>query len=94
MGFTKTLAIEGKKYNILANVVIPSAGTAAGLGRYVHFTKPAGPERVLNFWTRAGANVEALKVHQAILSVARAFTDLIIGRVCCPVGRVPEQRFK
>ncbi|KAI0368737.1 multifunctional beta-oxidation protein [Pilatotrama ljubarskyi] len=33
LGFTKTLAIEGKKYNILANVVIPSAGAATGLGR-------------------------------------------------------------
>ncbi|KAI0768061.1 multifunctional beta-oxidation protein [Trametes elegans] len=33
LGFTKTLAIEGKKYNILANVVIPSAGAASGLGR-------------------------------------------------------------
>ncbi|KAI0822455.1 multifunctional beta-oxidation protein [Trametes gibbosa] len=33
IGFTKTLAIEGKKYNILANVVIPSAGAATGLGR-------------------------------------------------------------
>lgn len=33
LGFTKTVAIEGKKYNILANVVIPSAGAAAGLGR-------------------------------------------------------------
>ncbi|KAH7913555.1 peroxisomal hydratase-dehydrogenase-epimerase [Hygrophoropsis aurantiaca] len=28
MGFTKTLAFEGKKYNILANVIAPSAGTA------------------------------------------------------------------
>ena len=33
LGFTKTLAIEGKKYNIFANVVIPSAGAASGLGR-------------------------------------------------------------
>ncbi|KAI0710015.1 multifunctional beta-oxidation protein [Earliella scabrosa] len=33
LGFTKTLAVEGKKYNILANVVIPSAGAASGLGR-------------------------------------------------------------
>ncbi|KAI1797367.1 multifunctional beta-oxidation protein [Ganoderma leucocontextum] len=33
LGFTKTLAIEGKKYNIFANVVIPSAGASAGLGR-------------------------------------------------------------
>jgi multifunctional beta-oxidation protein len=28
MGLTRTLAIEGKKYNILANVLAPSAGTA------------------------------------------------------------------
>lgn len=28
IGFTRTLAIEGKKYNILANVLAPSAGTA------------------------------------------------------------------
>ena len=28
IGFTKTLAIEGKKYGILANCLIPSAGTA------------------------------------------------------------------
>ncbi|KAJ8072706.1 hypothetical protein PM082_016265 [Marasmius tenuissimus] len=28
MGFTKTLAFEGKKYNILSNVIAPSAGTA------------------------------------------------------------------
>ena len=33
LGFTKTLAIEGKKYNIFANVVIPSGGAVAGLGR-------------------------------------------------------------
>ena len=28
MGFTKALAIEGRKYNILSNVLAPSAGTA------------------------------------------------------------------
>ncbi|KAH9964369.1 peroxisomal hydratase-dehydrogenase-epimerase [Lactifluus volemus] len=28
MGFTRSLAIEGKKYNILANILAPSAGTA------------------------------------------------------------------
>jgi multifunctional beta-oxidation protein len=28
MGLTKTLAIEGAKYNIIANVIAPSAGTA------------------------------------------------------------------
>ncbi|KAH9945254.1 multifunctional beta-oxidation protein [Epithele typhae] len=33
LGFTKTVAIEGKKYGILANVVIPSAGAHASLGR-------------------------------------------------------------
>lgn len=33
LGFTKTLAIEGRKNNILANIVIPSAGATTGLGR-------------------------------------------------------------
>jgi len=28
IGFTKALAIEGRKYNILSNVLAPSAGTA------------------------------------------------------------------
>jgi len=28
MGFTKTLGFEGEKYNILCNVIVPSAGTA------------------------------------------------------------------
>jgi len=28
VGLTRTLAIEGKKYNIIANVIVPSAGTA------------------------------------------------------------------
>jgi len=28
IGFTRTIAIEGTKYNILANVLAPSAGTA------------------------------------------------------------------
>ena len=28
MGLTKSLAIEGRKYNILSNVLAPSAGTA------------------------------------------------------------------
>jgi len=28
MGFTKALAVEGRKYNILSNVLAPSAGTA------------------------------------------------------------------
>jgi multifunctional beta-oxidation protein len=28
MGFTKTLGFEGRKYNILSNVIAPSAGTA------------------------------------------------------------------
>ena len=34
LGFTRTLAHEGKKYNILSNVVIPSYGAAVGIGRY------------------------------------------------------------
>ncbi|OBZ72493.1 Peroxisomal hydratase-dehydrogenase-epimerase [Grifola frondosa] len=33
IGLTRTMAIEGKKYNILSNMVIPSAGAAVGLGR-------------------------------------------------------------
>jgi len=28
IGFTRAIAIEGRKYNILANVLAPSAGTA------------------------------------------------------------------
>ncbi len=28
MSLTKTLSFEGRKYNILANVIAPSAGTA------------------------------------------------------------------
>lgn len=28
IGFTKALAVEGRKYNILSNVIAPSAGTA------------------------------------------------------------------
>jgi multifunctional beta-oxidation protein len=28
IGFTRAIAIEGKKYNIFANVLAPSAGTA------------------------------------------------------------------
>lgn len=28
MGFTKTLGFEGRKYNILSNVIAPNAGTA------------------------------------------------------------------
>lgn len=28
MGLTKTLGFEGKKYNIICNVIAPSAGTA------------------------------------------------------------------
>jgi NAD(P)-dependent dehydrogenase (short-subunit alcohol dehydrogenase family) len=28
IGLTKTLAFEGKKYNVLANVIVPVAGTA------------------------------------------------------------------
>lgn len=28
IGLTKTLAIEGKKFNILANAIVPLAGTA------------------------------------------------------------------
>jgi len=33
VSFTRTLAIEGQKYNILANTVVPSAGALVGLGR-------------------------------------------------------------
>lgn len=35
VGLTRTLAHEGKKYNILANAVVPSVGAAVGLGRCV-----------------------------------------------------------
>jgi len=28
IGFTRAIAVEGKKYNIFANVLAPSAGTA------------------------------------------------------------------
>ncbi|PCH42266.1 multifunctional beta-oxidation protein [Wolfiporia cocos MD-104 SS10] len=33
LSLTRTLAIEGRKYNILANTVIPSVGAMVGLGR-------------------------------------------------------------
>ncbi|EJF64655.1 multifunctional beta-oxidation protein [Dichomitus squalens LYAD-421 SS1] len=46
LGFTKTLAIEGKKYNIFANVVIPSAGAAAGLGRAGHHIEAVKEEYI------------------------------------------------
>ncbi|CCM04300.1 uncharacterized protein FIBRA_06471 [Fibroporia radiculosa] len=36
VSLTRTLAIEGQKYNILANIVVPSAGALVGLGRAHH----------------------------------------------------------
>ncbi|KZT07638.1 multifunctional beta-oxidation protein [Laetiporus sulphureus 93-53] len=33
VSLTRTLAIEGRKYNILANSIVPSAGAMVGLGR-------------------------------------------------------------
>ena len=41
IGFTRAIAIEGRKYNILANVLAPSAGTAMTQTIwYVDYTPP------------------------------------------------------
>lgn len=41
IGFTRAIAIEGRKYNIFANVLAPSAGTAMTQTIwYVDLTRP------------------------------------------------------
>ncbi|KAI0956040.1 hypothetical protein AcV7_006549 [Taiwanofungus camphoratus] len=51
LSFTRVLAIEGRKYNILANTVMPSAGAAVGLGRNIDATKEEYVAPVVGYLT-------------------------------------------
>ncbi|KAF7369691.1 Peroxisomal hydratase-dehydrogenase-epimerase [Mycena venus] len=67
IGFTRTLAIEGKKYNIIANCIAPSAGTALTSTIWsqamVDAFKPDFVAPVVGYLTCAGKDGPRLAIH-------------------------------
>ena len=81
-GLTRTLAIEGKKYNILANVIAPSAGTA--MTSTIWYNETHFFSVIFLTWYRPQEMVDAFKVCFVLHSRDLPILRLSVAGLHCP----------